>query len=327
MSWSDTTRCGEGVSDSAIAVHGLSKRFGATQAVDNLSFEVAEGRIAGFLGPNGAGKTTTLRAMLGLVAPGAGSATFDGRAYRDLPDPVGTVGAVLEGSSFHPGRSGRDHLRVVARAGGLARERVEDCLGLVGLEDDAGRRVKGYSLGMRQRLGIAVALLGEPRFLLLDEPANGLDPQGIRWLRDFLRWQAGRGVTVLISSHVLAEVSQTVDDVVLLDGGRLVAQATMTELTARAEALVRVRTPHATELAGRLSARGADVEAAGEGRLVVRGASAESVGETAAEHRLVLHELVTDHSTLEDVFLRLTGTEELSAGPQGPSLPGLGGGR
>ena len=199
-----------------LEVRSLTKRFGAVTAVDDLSFSATPGQIFGFLGPNGAGKTTTLRTMLGLTLPTSGGATVDGRPYRELKDPVAVVGAVLEGPQFHPGRTGRNHLRVLARAAGLPVTRVDEVLRLVELDAAGGRRVKGYSLGMRQRLSLAGALLGNPQALVLDEPANGLDPQGIRWLRDFLRARAAEGRTVLISSHVLAEVAQTVDEVVVL---------------------------------------------------------------------------------------------------------------
>jgi ABC-2 type transport system ATP-binding protein len=217
----------------AIEVAGLSKRFGATAAVRDLSFTVAYGRITGFLGPNGAGKTTTLRAMLGLVAPDAGRALVAGCRYADLPDPLRTVGALLDAAAVHPGRSGRDHLRVLARAAGVPDRRADVLLARVGLEHAAGQRAGGYSLGMRQRLGLAAALLGDPRVLVLDEPANGLDPQGVRWLRDLLRSLAAGGRAVLVSSHALAEVAQTVDDVVVISGGRSVLQAPLDQVLAR----------------------------------------------------------------------------------------------
>ena len=214
----------------SIAVEGLTKRFGSVRAVEDLTFATTPGRVTGFLGPNGAGKTTTLRMVLGLVTPTAGSALVEGQRYADLADPLRTVGAALEASSFHPGRSARDHLRVLATAGGLPQRRVDETLQLVGLADVADRRAGGFSLGMRQRLGLAAALLGDPRVLVLDEPANGLDPEGIAWLRGFLRYLAAEGRTVLISSHVLSEVQQTVDDVVIVARGRLVRQATLAEL-------------------------------------------------------------------------------------------------
>jgi ABC-2 type transport system ATP-binding protein len=222
---------------SVIEVSGLTKRFGPVLAVDQLSFTVERGSVVGFLGPNGAGKTTTLRMLLGLVRPDAGTATINGRVYQDLPEPLHQVGAVLEASSFHPGRTARNHLRVQALAGQADPSRIDDVLDLVGLSGAAGRRVGKFSLGMRQRLGLATALLTDPELLILDEPANGLDPEGVRWLRDLLHELAGEGTTVLVSSHILAEVAQTVDSVVILDHGRLVAQSTLTELTAGGQGL------------------------------------------------------------------------------------------
>jgi ABC-2 type transport system ATP-binding protein len=215
-----------------ITVDRLTKRYGATTAVDDLSFAVPAGSVTGFLGRNGAGKTTTLRLLLALARPTAGTATFDGVPYGRLPDPAHTVGAMLETDPFHPGRSGRDHLRVLATAGGVAPARVDEVLDLVGLAEQGGRVAGGYSLGMRRRLGLAAALLGDPRVLVLDEPANGLDPQGIRWLRDLLRAHAARGATVLVSSHVLAEMALLAEQVVVIDRGRLLAAAPLGELTA-----------------------------------------------------------------------------------------------
>jgi ABC-2 type transport system ATP-binding protein len=215
-----------------IEVRRLAKRFGSVAAVSDLSFEVKAGTVTGFLGPNGAGKTTTLRMLLGLVTPDAGTATINGHAYRELPDPLHEVGAVLEASSFHPGRTARAHLRIQAAAANVDPSRVDDVLDVVQLADAAGRRVGGFSLGMRQRLGLATALLADPEVLILDEPANGLDPEGVRWLRDLLRGFAAEGGTVVVSSHLLAEVAQTVGSVVILDHGRLVAQGPVAELTA-----------------------------------------------------------------------------------------------
>jgi ABC-2 type transport system ATP-binding protein len=219
---------------SVIEVRGLTKRFGQVLAVDRLSFTVEAGQVVGFLGPNGAGKTTTLRMLLGLVRPDAGTATINGRAYRDLPEPAHQVGAVLEASSFYPGRTARNHLRVQAMATEVDPSRIDEVLDLVDLRGAAGRRVSGFSLGMRQRLGLATALLADPELVILDEPANGLDPDGVHWLRDLLRGMAAEGVTVLVSSHILAEVAQTVDSVVILDHGRLVTQSPLAELTAGA---------------------------------------------------------------------------------------------
>ncbi len=288
-----------------LEVESLTKRYGEGPAVDDLTFRVEPGRIVGFLGPNGAGKTTTLRMLLGLAAPTAGTATIDGRRYRDLAEPVRCVGAVLEGSTFHPGRTARDHLRSVVLAAGLARTRVPDVLGLVGLHDAADRRVGTYSQGMRQRLALGCALLGEPGALVLDEPANGLDPQGIRWLRDLLRAAADEGRTILVSSHILAEVAQTVDDVVILHRGRLVAQGPLEGLTGGGG--VRVRTSEPGRLATVLAARGRLAEHAGEDGLLVRGATVDEVGDVAAAAGITLHELGPAARTLEDAFLELTG--------------------
>lgn len=217
----------------AIEVTGLTKRFSSTVAVANLSFTASYGRITGFLGPNGAGKTTTLRAVLGLVRPDAGTTAIAGSAYADLADPALMVGALLDAAAVHPGRTGRDHLRVLARAAGISDSRADDLLATVGLQEAARQRTSGYSLGMRQRLGLAAALLGDPRVLILDEPANGLDPQGIRWLRDLLRSLAADGRAVLVSSHALAEVAQTVDDIVVISRGSAVLQASLERLLAR----------------------------------------------------------------------------------------------
>src|SRR5487761_7137 len=214
-----------------IEIRGLAKRFGAVQAVDDLSFDVARGTVTGFLGSNGAGKTTTLRILLGLVTADAGTATINGHAYRDLPEPLHQTGAVLEASSFHPGRTARNHLRIQALAAEADPARVDDVLDLVELTGAAGRRVGGFSLGMRQRLGLATAPLADPEILILDEPTNGLDPEGVRWLRGLLRGFAAEGGTVLVSSHILAEVAQTVDSVAIINSGRLVAQGPMAELT------------------------------------------------------------------------------------------------
>jgi ABC-2 type transport system ATP-binding protein len=292
-----------------IEVAGLTKRFGSTLAVDRLDFRVPAGTITGFLGPNGAGKTTTLRALLGLVRPTAGTATILGRRYRDLEQPSRHVGAVLEASDVHPGRSGRNHLLVLAAAASIPAARVDEVLSLVELGGVGRKRAKTYSLGMRQRLGLAAALLGDPEVLILDEPANGLDPQGIRWLRDFLRSLATEGRTVLVSSHVLAEVAQTADDVVIIHRGRFVAQSSMAEMAARVAGAVRVRSPEAARLRERLAAEGlAATELAPDG-LSVPEATSQRVGEIAAAAGIVLHELVRETGTLEEAFLELTGGE------------------
>jgi ABC-2 type transport system ATP-binding protein len=289
-----------------LEVRDLTKRYGQNLAVDGLSFKAQPGRVLGFLGPNGAGKTTTLRMLLGLTIPTSGDAVVDSRPYRTLSDPIRVVGAVLEGPQFHPGRTGRNHLRVLATAAGLPDSRADDVLRLVELDGAGGRRVKAYSLGMRQRLSLAGALLGDPRALVLDEPANGLDPQGIRWLRDFLRAQAGDGRTVLVSSHVLAEMAQTVDEVVVISRGKLVAQGSLDELTAGAEAPVWVRSADPERLAGALSAVDGVTAEAG-GWLAVRGASLEAVGEVALESGIAVFELYRPRQSLESVFLELTG--------------------
>ena len=296
---------------SAIEIQGVSKRFGSVQAVRDLSFTVDAGRVTGFLGPNGAGKSTTLRMLLGLIHSDAGAATFDGRAYSELEHPSARVGAVLEQASFHPGRSGRNHLRVLAAAGRHPDSRVEEVLELVGLTAAADRRVKGYSMGMRQRLAIAAALLGNPEVLILDEPVNGLDPPGIRWIRGLLREEAGRGRAVLVSSHLLSEVAQSVDDVVVIARGVLRASGPLERVLGSEEGgLTRVRTAEADRLAEILRAQGvsADADADADGTLLVRGAT-EVVGIAAAEHRIVLTELVTVARSLEDAFFALTGEE------------------
>jgi ABC-2 type transport system ATP-binding protein len=244
-----------------IEVRDLRKRFGAISAVDGVSFDVHPGRVTGFLGPNGAGKTTTLRMILGLARPTGGTATIEGRPYRALSEPLRTVGAVLERSGFHPGRRARDHIRAVARAARIPESRADETIEIVALQNAARRRVGQYSLGMRQRLALATALLGDPRILILDEPANGLDPQGIRWLRDFMRWFASQGRTVLVSSHVLAEMSQTADAVIVIARGRVVAEGPIDELVAGRGA-VEVRSPGAERLAAALRGRGFAVEPA-----------------------------------------------------------------
>ena len=287
-----------------IEVEHLTKRFRSATAVDDLSFSVPRARITGFLGPNGAGKTTTLRVLLGLALPTSGRASVAGKRYRELEVPLETVGAVLEASNYHPARTGRNHLRVLAAAAGIANARVDQVLAEVELSDAAKRRVGGYSLGMRQRLSVAAALLGEPELLVLDEPANGLDPEGIRWLRNFLRSFADGGGTVFVSSHVLAEVSQLADEVVIIHRGKLVAHQPVVELIAQAAGATRVRSPRAAALLERLRAAGIDAEAEGE-RIAVH-APPERVGDLAAEAGIPLHELVADTGSLEEAFLELT---------------------
>ena len=289
---------------STISFHNLTKRYGPIVAVDDLSFDVRPGRVTGFLGPNGSGKTSTLRILLGLATPTAGTATIDGLAYHQLPDPVRQVGAALDSNGFHPGRSAAQHLRIIATVAGLPRRRVDEVLGLVGLCDVAGRRVGGFSLGMRQRLSLAGALLGDPGVLVFDEPLNGLDPDGIRWLRGLLRELAAQNRTVLVSSHLLSEVAQTVDEVVVLARGRLMAQTTLSDLVART-AVVRVRTPDAPRLLKVLAAAGLQVRLAGASTVEARSATADAVGVAAAEAGVTILELSRHDGDLESLFLDL----------------------
>ena len=290
-----------------VEVRGLTKRFGSFTAVDQLSFAVPAGRVTGFLGPNGAGKTTTLRMLLGLVRPTAGSALIDGRPYADLTDPLGTVGAALEATSFHPGRSGRDHLRVLAGTSGIPDRRVDELLELVGIATFARRRAGDYSLGMRQRLGLAAALLGDPQVLLLDEPANGLDPQGIRWLRGFLRHLTDEGKTVLVSSHLLPEVEQTADHVIIVHRGRLVADASLAELAGARSTIA--RTPEPEPLLRGLAERGVAAQVDPSGAVVAQTTDLRLVGELAHALGCPLWELTASRSDLEKIFFQVTSDQ------------------
>jgi ABC-2 type transport system ATP-binding protein len=286
----------------------LCKRFGKkVLAVDDVTFAIESGTITGVLGPNGAGKTTTLRMVLDLVRPTSGSVTVLGSRYRDLHAPAARVGALLDASGFHPGRSGRNALRVVAAGAGVPDSRVDETLELVELTKAARRAVKGYSTGMKQRLALGAALLGDPEVLILDEPANGLDPEGMVWLRTFLRAQATAGRTVLVSSHVLAEVEQTVDDVLIMSAGKLLAQGPIGGLTASAQPVIRVRSPQAEKLEAALRSAGAGVNRLNDA-LAVRGPTAAEVGDLAHTHGVVLHELMTEQPSLEDLFLQIAGT-------------------
>ena len=287
-----------------IEIRGLTKRFGDVRAVDGLDLTVLPGRVTAFLGPNGAGKTTTLRMLLGLVQPTSGTATLDGVPYAQLTRPLRRVGALLEASDLHPARSGRDHLRVQARAAGIDAHRVDEVLGQVGLTADAGRRAGQYSLGMRQRLGLAAALLGDPGVLVLDEPANGLDPEGIRWLRELLRHYAQQGRTVLLSTHLLAEVQQIVDDVVVIARGRLLYAGTPAGLEASVTSGVRVDSPDRPALLAALRAADLRVSESAAG-IEVADTTAARVGALAFAAGIELHELVATGDSLEDVFLRL----------------------
>ena len=287
-----------------IVVEDLTKRYGATTAVDHLSFAVAPGQVTGFLGPNGSGKTTTMRAILGLIAPTGGTARVFGAPYRELARPARRVGALLDGTEANPAMTGRRDLRVRAAAAGVADTRVDEVLEMVGLAEAADRRVGGYSLGMRQRLGLARALLGDPEVLVLDEPANGLDPDGVRWIREFLRYLADQGRTVFVSSHMLAEVSRMADEVVVINHGRFVTHAPVQDLTV--DHHVRVRTPDMARFELALLAQGAIVSD-GDGALTIAGLPIEEVGRLAAAEGVVLHELRTQETDLESAFFDLVG--------------------
>ena len=294
-----------------IEVAALTKRFGDLVAVDALSFTAPAGRVTAVLGPNGAGKTTTFRVLLGLARPTAGRALIEGRRYEELERPRQTVGAVLESSGFHPARTGRDHLRVVATAAGIPHSRVHELLAFVGLARAADRRVGGYSTGMRQRLAVAGALLGDPRVVVLDEPGSGLDPEGVAWMRRLLRELAGEGRCVLLASHLLAEVVQTADRVLIIARGRALREADLTSLDSATELAVRVDDP--ASLARALTAQhGVEVSATGDGRLVVRGAKAEDVGRTAVRVGATVFELSSRSTgeSLEQLYLSLTGRGE-----------------
>jgi ABC-2 type transport system ATP-binding protein len=291
-----------------IEVSGLTKRYGAVTAVEDLSFAVEPGRVTGFLGPNGAGKTTTLRVLLGLAEQTAGTATIGDSRYDKLDRPTRRVGAVLEGSAAHRGRTGRNHLRVICRAAGVPLERADEVLAMVGLAADGGRAARGYSLGMRQRLGIAAALIGNPGVLVFDEPANGLDPDGIRWLRDLLRGLADQGRTVLVSSHQLAEVQALADDVVIIAKGRLVAHGSVDSIvdSLAHPPRTRVRTPEPDKLLAALG-EGATITPGPGDDFYVTGVDAAEVGDAAQRVGVAIHQLTTERPALEDVFLELTG--------------------
>lgn len=289
-----------------IEVSGLSKHFGNKLAVDGLSFTAAPGQVTGFLGPNGAGKSTTMRMILGLDRPTAGEAKVNGRRYRDSPAPLAEVGALLDAKATHRGRSAESHLRSLAATHGISRKRVDEVIQLAGLEAVARKRVGGFSLGMGQRLGIAAAMLGDPQVLILDEPVNGLDPEGVRWVRDFAKALAAQGRTVFISSHLMSEMSQTADHLVVLGRGRLLMDAPIQEVLAGGRSSVLVRSPRATELAERLTAAGAGVTSGADGSLIVIGPTAAQVGETAAALGLPLHELTQQSSSLEEVYMDIT---------------------
>jgi ABC-2 type transport system ATP-binding protein len=291
-----------------VTVERLVKRYGETMAVDDLSFTVEAGRVTGFLGPNGSGKSTTLRALLGLIRPTSGTALVMGKPFHELRNPVRTVGASLDAKDVHPGRTGRGHLRTLAAAAGLPNSRVDEVLDMTELTPARDRRVKGYSMGMRQRLALAAALLGDPKILMLDEPANGLDPQGMRWLRDILVALAAEGRAVLISSHVLSEVEQTVDSVVVIGAGRLVMQGSLADLIKGDRRPALVRSPRADELRELLEDEGARVVVDGRAdSMLVHNSTLEQIGMLAADNGIPIFELTHEVSTLEDRFLELTG--------------------
>lgn len=304
-----------------IAVTGLTKVFGQVHAVQDLTFSVEPGAVTGFLGPNGAGKTTTMRVLLGLATPTAGIATVEGVPYAQLPNPGRVVGAVLESTSFHPSRTAINHLRVYAAAAGVSDRRAAEVLELVGLTAAARQAVRGFSMGMRQRLALATALLGDPRVLLLDEPANGLDPEGIAWLRGFLRHLArNEGRTVLVSSHVLSEVEQTVDSVIIIAHGRLVHEGTLDDLRARGTVSVVVRSPAPDALTQAVGALMAAAVPEPPNGLRLRGATAAAVGHAAWQAGVELHELREETSSLEQVFLELTEGGGVASPPPPPAV-------
>jgi ABC-2 type transport system ATP-binding protein len=302
-----------------IELERLTKRFGPVTAVDDLSFTVRPGHVTGFLGPNGAGKTTTMRIILGLDAPTSGTALVGGRRYRQIVRPLRQVGSLLDATAVHGGRSARDHLMSLALSNGIGRGRVAQVLELTGLESVAGKRVRGFSLGMKQRLGIAAALLGDPQVLMFDEPVNGLDADGVRWIRLLMRRLAADGHTVFLSSHLMSEMAQTADHLVVIGRGRLLADTPMEALTtSSAGASVLVRSPRAGELAGLLSARGAAVTVTEDGGLAVTGLDAPAIADLAAAHGVAVHELVPRPPSLEQAYLDLTGAStEYQAGPSG----------
>jgi ABC-2 type transport system ATP-binding protein len=299
--------CAHGEGSSMIEIEGVSKRYGQKLALDQVSFSVHSGIVTGFLGPNGAGKSTMMRLILGLDRPTAGRASVDGRSFHEFASPLTEVGALLEARAIHPGRTAHSHLLALARTHGIGRRRVDEMIELVGLGEVARRRTGGFSLGMGQRLGIAAALLGDPHTLILDEPANGLDPEGIRWIRELMRGLAAEGRTIFVSSHLMSEMAQLADQLVVIGRGRLIADTTVDEFTRRASGeAVRVRSPQADRLATLLSEVGAAVTAADDGALDVQGRTAAEIGDLAALHGIALHELAIQQASLEEAFMRLT---------------------
>ena len=308
-----------------IEAEGLTKRYGDTLAVDNLSFSVAPGKITGFLGPNGAGKTTTMRLILGLDRPTAGRVTIDGQPFDQAVRPMREVGALLDAKAMHGGRSAYNHLLCVAQSNNLPRRRVDEVLGLVGLAGVAGKRSKGFSLGMGQRLGIAGALLGDPQILMFDEPVNGLDPEGILWIRNLMKALAAEGRTVFVSSHLMSEMENTADHLLVIGRGKLIADCTVAEfIAANSQQTVRVRTPQPDLLAKLATAAGARISDDGDGSMVITGLDASRVGDLAYDNAVRLHELSPVHASLEEAFMELTAASvQFHAGvPEQPVLAG-----
>jgi ABC-2 type transport system ATP-binding protein len=292
-----------------IEARGLTKRYGDTLAVDNLSFSVAPGRITGFLGPNGAGKTTTMRLILGLDRPSSGTVTVDGRPFTAVAQPMRQVGALLDAKALHGGRSAYNHLLCLAQSNNLPKSRVDEVLGLVGLTDVARKRTRGFSLGMGQRLGIAGALLGDPEILMFDEPVNGLDPEGILWIRNLMKALAAEGRTVFVSSHLMSEMENTADHLLVIGRGRLIADCTVDEfIAANSQLTVRVRTPQQDQLAKLVAAAGGTVRENGDGTIMVSGLDTGQVGDLAYENSVRLHELAPVHASLEQAFMELTAS-------------------
>ena len=306
-----------------IEVQGLTKRFGDKVAVDDLSFTVQPGVVTGFLGPNGAGKSTTMRLILGLDRPNAGKALVNGRPYRDLPDPLHEVGALLDAKDVHGGRTARAHLLALAQSNGIPARRVDEVLEMTGISSVAKKRINGFSLGMSQRLGIAGTLLGDPKVLLFDEPVNGLDPEGILWIRNFMRYLAGQGRTVFVSSHLMSEMAMTAEHLIVVGRGKLLADVTTQEfIESSSTNHVRVRSPQADDLSRALVERGIQVKPV-DGYLEVTGAECAQVGDVAAEHHLTIHELFEDRASLEEAFMELTkDTVEYHTDSFGPGFGG-----
>jgi ABC-2 type transport system ATP-binding protein len=307
-----------------IEARGLSKRYGERLAVDDLTFTVRPGMVTGFLGPNGSGKSTTMRLIVGLDSPSAGSVTVDGGSYRDKPTPLHEIGLLLEARAVHPGRSARNHLLALAQTQGIPASRVDEMIELAGLQEVARKRVGAFSLGMGQRLGVAQALLGDPKTLILDEPINGLDPEGIHWIRDLLKGLAAEGRTVLLSSHLMSEMALTAEHLIIIGRGRLIRDVSVADFVRESsKKLVRVRSPQAAGLREVVLGPGVAVRSDGPGLLEIEGLDAEQIGETAAKHEFVLHELSPQQASLEDAFMALTESEiEYRTADQAEAQPG-----